>query len=161
MAIALRVYRRPMDYKQERQSDVDKILCSNHPRKVVVAGPGTGKSFLFEQAIKKELANGKKRFLAITFIGKLGDALADDLAGLAETTTLHGFARNFVLDNCPSGWEYYPDIADIIREDLLTKKIKSFEIGDANYKERTKYYRAVGHEDVIHYATEMYCSPLI
>jgi len=45
-----------MDYKQERQSDVDKILCSNHPRKVVVAGPGTGKSFLFEQAIKKELA---------------------------------------------------------------------------------------------------------
>jgi hypothetical protein len=90
-----------MDYKQERQNEVDKILRSNHPRKVVVAGPGTGKSFLFEQAIKKELASGKKRFLAITFIGKLGEALADDLAGLAETTTLHRFARKFVLDNCP------------------------------------------------------------
>jgi hypothetical protein len=143
-----------MDYKQERQLDIDKILTSNHPRKVVVAGPGTGKSFLFEQAIRKELASGKKRFLAITFIGKLGDALADDLAGLAETTTLHGFARKFVLDNCPAGWEYYPEIADIIREDLSARKTQSV-IGDDKYKERTKYYRAVGQEDVIHYAVEI------
>lgn len=144
-----------MNYEQERRNDVDKILSSSHPRRVVVAGPGTGKSFLFEQAIKKELANGKKRFLAITFIGKLGDALADDLAGLAETTTLHGFARKFVLDNCPAGWEYYPEIAEIIREDLSARDIKSTVIGDSRYRERTNYYRAVGQEDVIHYAVEI------
>src|ERR1039458_5157811 len=144
-----------MDYKHERETDVNKILASDHPRKVVVAGPGTGKSFLFEQAIRKEMGNGKTKFLAITFIGKLGDALADDLAGLAETTTLHGFARQFVLGNCPKGWEYYPEIAEIIKEDLGAKKIKSFSIGDSNYKERTKYYRAVGSDDVMHYAVEI------
>jgi superfamily I DNA/RNA helicase len=144
-----------MDYKAERESDVNKILTSDHPRRVVVAGPGTGKSFLFEQAIKKEKESGKTRFLAITFIGKLGDALADDLAGLAETTTLHGFARKFVLDNVPNGWEYYPEITSIIKEDFAAKKIKSFVIGDGNYKERTKYYKAVGQEDVMHYAVEI------
>src|SRR5260370_19351998 len=144
-----------MDYKREREIDVNRILASDHPRRVVVGGPGTGKSFLFEQAIKKEMGNGKRNFLAITFIGKLGDALADDLAGLAETTTLHGFARQFVLNNCPKGWEYFPEIAEIIKEDLTAKKIESFSIGDLNYKERTKYYRAIGQDDVMHYAVEI------
>jgi len=144
-----------MDHEQERKSDIDRILTSNHPRRVVVAGPGTGKSFLFEQAIKIERASGKTKFLAITFIGKLGDALADDLAGLAETTTLHGFARRFVLNNRPKGWEYYPEITEIIKEDLEAQKIKSFTVGDEKYKERTDFYRAVGQDDVIHYAVEM------
>jgi hypothetical protein len=74
-----------MDHKQERKKDLDTILNSDHDRRVVVAGPGTGKSFLFQEAIKKAKKEGKNRFLAITFIGKLGDALADDLAGLADT----------------------------------------------------------------------------
>ena len=144
-----------MDHKQERQRDLDRILISDHGRRVVVAGPGTGKSFLFQQAIKKAKNEGKKNFLAITFVGKLGDALADELAGLAETRTLHGFARQVVLKNCPAGWEYYPEISEIIREDLSIKKITEFEIGDDRYKERTKYYRAVGDNDVVHYALQI------
>jgi hypothetical protein len=47
------------DYKNERDSDVEKILNSFHDRKIVVAGPGTGKSYLFEQIIKKEKENGE------------------------------------------------------------------------------------------------------
>ena len=74
---------------------------------------------------------------------------------MAETTTLHAFARKFVLGNCPKGWEYYPEITDIIREDLAARSIKSYAIGDPNYKERTKYYRAVGQDDVMHYAVEI------
>ena len=143
-----------MDHKQERKNDVNAILISEHDRRVVVAGPGTGKSFLFQEAIKKAKKEGKNSFLAITFIGKLGDALADDLAGLADTVTLHGFARKIVLENCPKGWEYYPDISDIIKEDLAFKKIKKFEIGDDNYKERTKYYKSIGNDDVVYYALQ-------
>ena len=143
-----------INHEEERKSDVNRILASEHPKKVVVAGPGTGKSFLFQEAIKKKRKEGKDNFLAITFIGKLGDSLADDLAGLAETQTLHGFARKFVLKHCPDGWEYYPDMFNIIKEDLAIKGITEFVIGDDNYKERTTHYKAVGHDDVVHYAVE-------
>ena len=35
-----------LDHKVERTKDVVKITTSTHPRKVVVAGPGTGNSYL-------------------------------------------------------------------------------------------------------------------
>lgn len=92
-----------IDYKSEREKDILAIKSSNHPRKIIVAGPGTGKSYLFAELIKEKKKIGKTKFLAITFIGKLGDALADDLCGLAETTTMHGFARKFVLGHKKDG----------------------------------------------------------
>lgn len=143
-----------LDYKTEREGDVNKIKNSNHPRKVIVAGPGTGKSFLFQELIRAKKLEGKKDFIAITFIGKLGDALADELCGLAETMTMHGFARKFILEKC-KGWVYYPKIYDVIREDLKKKGIASFEIGDNNYKERSACYKVVGDADVIYYAVQI------
>ena len=143
-----------LDHKLERDNDLNKVKNSNHPKKVVVAGPGTGKSFLFQELIKAKKLEGKNDFLAITFIGKLGDALADDLCGLAETMTMHGFARKFILEKS-KGWGYYPRIYDVIKEDLKNKGIISFEIGDDNYKERSSYYRAVGDADVIYYAVQI------
>jgi hypothetical protein len=141
-----------IDYKAERSNDIKQIKDSSSPKKIIVAGPGTGKSYLFSEIIKQELLKGKKKFLAITFIGKLGDALADDLCGLAETTTMHGFARNFVLGKC-KGWTYYPRMYELIKEDLNNNGINDFEIGDKNYLERTKHYKAVGDKDVVYYAT--------
>lgn len=151
----MRIKSKTIDHKQERDNDLNEILNSDHPRRVVVAGPGTGKSYLFEEVIKKEKLEGKTKFLAITFIGKLGDTLADDLSGLADTLTLHGFSRRFVLDKCPKGWEYYPRMRDIISEDLDIRGIKEFNIGDKNYQERTKYYKAVGDDDVVYYALQI------
>lgn len=144
----------PPNHKAEREADVDKIKLSTHPRKVVVAGPGTGKSFLFTELIQKKRAEGKHNFLAITFIGKLSDALADDLCGLAKTTTMHSFARELVL-NSVSGYTYYPRIYDVIAEDLKAEGVNVFTIGDENYLRKTKQYRAVGDDDVVHYAVTM------
>ncbi len=144
-----------IDYDSERSADVSAVLNSEQHKKVVVAGPGTGKSFLFEQVINKKRAEGKTNFLAITFIGKLGDALADDLAGLAETHTLHGFARQFFLSHCSDDWEYYPYMDELIKNDLSAVGITEFKIGDENYKERTVHYKAVGHADVVHYAVQI------
>lgn len=144
----------PTDHKTERESDLSKIKNSNHQRKIVVAGPGTGKSYMFGELIKDRRKKGKTNFLAITFIGKLGDALADDLCGFAKTTTMHSFARSFVLENC-KGWIYYPRIHNIIAEDLKKEGIESFEIGDDNYVKKTKYYKAVGDADVVHYAVKI------
>jgi hypothetical protein len=143
-----------IDHKTERNNDVARIKSSAHPKKVVVAGPGTGKSFLFSEIIKEKKANGKTNFLAITFIGKLGDALADDLCGPAEIMTMHGFARAFVLRHCP-GWNYYPRMYELIEQDLKAEGITTFRIGDDNYKRWTKYYKAVGDADVVHYAVQI------
>ena len=63
------------DHKSEREKDVNTIKASSHPKKVVVAGPGTGKSFLFQELIKDKKKVGKINFLAITFIGNLRDVL--------------------------------------------------------------------------------------
>jgi len=144
-----------IDHEEDRKNDINKILNCPYPRKVVVAGPGTGKSYLFQEMIKNRKKRGEKKFLAITFIGKLCDELSDDLAGLASTKTLHGFARDFVIKACTDKWEYYPEMTKIIKEDLKIKGIEKSEIGDENYKERTLYYKAVGHGDVIHYAVQI------
>jgi len=143
-----------IDHKAERGKDVDRIKDSAHPRKVIVAGPGTGKSFLFSELIKKKKSEGKTNFLAITFIGKLGDSLADDLCGLAETVTMHGFARALFLKHCP-GWNYYPKMYELIEEDLKAEGITKFQIGDENYKKKTMYYKAVGDADVVYYVVQM------
>lgn len=144
-----------LDHQEERTNESETILNSTHRRKVILAGPGTGKSFLFKQAIKKKKKQGGQAFLALTFMGKLSDELADDLAGLAKTTTLHGFARQFVLDHYPTEWEYYPMMSDVIMEDLSIKGVTEPEIGDTDYEERTSHYKAIGHNDVVHYALKI------
>jgi len=53
------------DHEQLREEDFHKIVASSHPRKVVVAGPGTGKSYLFEKAISDAKKHGKTKFLAL------------------------------------------------------------------------------------------------
>lgn len=143
-----------IDHIKERDDDITAIKNSAHPKKVIVAGPGTGKSYLFSDLIKKKQAEGKTNFLAITFIGKLGDALADDLCGLAKTITMHSFARDFVL-GYHKGWNYYPKMHELITEDLRAEGIKTFEIGDKNYMRKTEFYQAVGEDDVVHYTVQM------
>ena len=67
--------------RQERQRHVDAVLNSPARHKVVVAGPGTGKSHLFKQILR-----GKKNALTLTFINALVADLALDLCGeLAKT----------------------------------------------------------------------------
>jgi superfamily I DNA/RNA helicase len=146
--------RTSIDHKTERENDLKKIKDSIHKRKIVVAGPGTGKSHMLGELIKDKRKQGKSNFLAITFIGKLGDALADELCGLAKTTTMHSFARSFVLKHC-KGWNYYPRMYEIIAEDFKKEGIESFEVGDENYTKKTKYYQAIGDADVVHYAVQI------
>jgi superfamily I DNA/RNA helicase len=143
-----------MDHKAERTNDVTKIVNSTRPRKVVVAGPGTGKSHLFTELIRKKRKQGKTKFLAITFVGKLGDALADDLCGLSSIETMHSFARALVLAHNKT-WDYYPRIKELITADLIAEGLGNFAVGDANYRNKTEFYQAVGDGDVVHYAVQM------
>jgi len=78
----------------------------------------------------------------------------NDLCGLAETSTMHSFARSFVRENY-GRCQYYPKMYELIEEDLKLEGIEKFEIGDDNYKKKTIKYKAVGDADVVYYAVEI------
>ena len=70
---------------------VDAILHSNSIKKVVVAGPGTGKTYLFSKILQD-----KEKTLTLTFINSLVEDLSLELCGISEVKTLHGFARSIL-----------------------------------------------------------------
>jgi superfamily I DNA/RNA helicase len=75
--------------KAERKKHVDAIVNSTSSKKIVVAGPGTGKTYLF-----KEVLRGKKNTLTLTFVNSLVDDLSLELCGLSEVKTLHSYAQS-------------------------------------------------------------------
>jgi superfamily I DNA/RNA helicase len=144
-----------MDIEQQRKEDTEKILNSNSKQRVVIGGPGTGKSYLFKEAIQKKVNEGKTNFLAITFVGRLADNLADDLAGLANTRTLHGFALSILKkDKKLNDWNFYPKMFEIIEEDLEILGVSDWSVADPDYKKRSLFYKAFGNDDVVSYVVK-------
>lgn len=94
-----------------RKNATEAIL--NHPskKKVVVGGPGTGKTHLFSELLGGK--SGKK--LTLTFINPLVNDLSLKLKGLSEVRTLHGYA----LSKLSGKTKIYPKLPDIIHEDAL------------------------------------------
>jgi len=139
------------DFKKKRTEFTNNILESDSRNKVILAGPGTGKSFLFQQICERNIVNGKDKNLALSFINELVNDLSDDLYGLAEVHTLHRFA----LSKFPGKCKMYIHLCDVIREEYLAvtgldidfKEIFSNMI-DAKtelhfYSDRRKYYNFV------------------
>jgi len=65
--------------RADRRAKVDAVLQSKSQKKIVVAGPGTGKTFLF-----KEILKDKKNSLALSFVNSLVEDLSLELCGLSE-----------------------------------------------------------------------------
>ncbi len=127
----------------ERKAYVDAILSSTARKKTVVAGPGTGKTFLFRAVLE-----GKKKCLTLTFVNALVEDLSLELYGLSDVKTLHGYALG-ILRNNPT---VFPDLSRVIRQDakiLLGVDIDFDRIfhdrDDSNelinfYRKRRQYY---------------------
>jgi ATP-dependent DNA helicase UvrD/PcrA len=153
----------PLDPKQryadaddKRLQHVDAIVGSPAQKKIVVAGPGTGKTFLFKAVLR-----GKESGLTLSFVNSLVEDLSLELYGLSEVKTLHSFARGLVGKAFGSA-KVFPKLSHVIREDARivldqdTDFDKMFhERDDKNegvkfYSERRKYYdRYYGHTDII------------
>jgi len=139
----------------ERQRHVDAVLKSSARKKIVVAGPGTGKTYLFKQILE-----GKKDTLTLTFVNSLVEDLSLELCGLSDVKTLHGYARG-ALTTPTRNVKIFPKISHVINEDaniLLSQKIDFDHIfhnrDDENenikfYKQRKDYYGYYGYSDVI------------
>jgi superfamily I DNA/RNA helicase len=139
----------------ERKKHVDGILSSKAKRKIVVAGPGTGKTHLF-----KKILEGKKNTLTLSFINALVEDLSLELCGLSNVKTLHGFARS-ALGNSVRNIKVFPKLSNVIKEDakiLLKKEIhfdRLFHTRDDEnefiefYKKRKDYYKYYGYADIV------------
>ena len=141
-----------LEFKTKRDEFTNKILTSVALKKVVLAGPGTGKSYLFQQICERNIANGKKDNLALSFINELVNDLSDDLYKLADVHTLHSFA----LSKFPVTCKMFLHLSKIISDEY--RIVTGLDIDyneifcnmlDAEtelefYSDRRKYYNFVG-----------------
>ena len=140
--------------KADRAKYGDAIVASPSTKKLVVAGPGTGKTHLFKRVLA-----GKQKTITLSFVNSLVADLALELCGLSEVKTLHGFARGTL--GKAGTIRIYPRLSEVIREDasiLLGEDVDFDRLfnnrDDGNshvrfYKERKDYYRHYGYADVV------------
>lgn len=142
-----------------------KILSSSYKNKLILGGPGTGKTFLFKNIIENLPEN--TNILVITFIKNLVDDLEKRLCGIPnrkiEVKTLHGFCKNFLLRKIHS-YKYFPELPRIIENDasLLELDFREKELSWAFinpkkennrlkfYLSRSTFYNSVGYDDSVY-----------
>jgi superfamily I DNA/RNA helicase len=150
--------------KARRKDCVENIINSKSRRQIVVAGPGTGKTYLF-----KEVLRNRANSLTLTFINSLVDDLSIELNGLSEVRTLHGFARSILSSLRKKEIKVFPRLSKVIRQDasiLMDKEIDFDKIfhnrDDQNqyiefYRKRKAYYdNHYGYSDIIFAAVKYF-----
>lgn len=152
------IVRSDEEFQAERQASLQAILGSDDLRKVVVAGPGTGKTFTFKELLKRT----EPPTLVLTFIRNLVADLDRALGSIADVKTFHGFARWLLHSRgIMAGVHYYPFLPEIIESDLYwigPPDVSLGQIDDAlrlldesnvaiGIADRSaSYYGAVGHD---------------
>jgi superfamily I DNA/RNA helicase len=149
--------------KRKRQEHVDAVVASSARNKIVVAGPGTGKTYLFRKVL-----DGKKNTLTLTFVNALVEDLSLELFGLSEVRTLHGFARHQLEKIKGENIRVFPKLSAVIRQDaepLLSGDVDFDALfhnrrdGDDNiefYRKRRVYYGHYGFSDMVYAAVRFF-----
>jgi len=153
-------------YWEELKEYINKILKSDSKYKLIVAGPGTGKTYFFKRAISYN-KGGKNDYLVITFINNLVRDLDASLGSIARVYTFHGYChyllRNYsnLREHLDVNFEYYPPIIKLIKADWQNKfnddspsfvdLMRKLKIGKELkfFLERSNYYQAVGYDDSV------------
>jgi len=148
--------------EQERAAATRKVVESSAQLRVVVAGPGTGKTYCFGQALAR--AGGG---VALTFINNLADMMREDLGALADVYTCHGYAKRLFYELGSPGFahspEYYPPLFELLAVDLelfghaLSADAISLLFADAKdadgaidrVLELGQHYGAMTHDDCV------------
>ena len=155
----------------ELDAVINRILASSSRKRLVVAGPGTGKTSLFKRIL--EAAHGSPdRFLVLTFNRGLEEDLETDLGSLAKVRTLHSYCQGLLhrdralRGRLSSNFKCLPGFATLVKNDWeFIKKAKAPQfvremrnLDKSNhipfYLERGIYYDAVDFDDAVYRAYE-------
>jgi hypothetical protein len=155
----------------ELKATIEAVLSSHSAKKLVIAGPGTGKTTLFKQLLKRAPGKPDQR-IVLTFINNLKDDLKDDLGGLAQVFTLHSYCLG-LLHRDPAlrgslspSFRCFPGLASLIAGDweLITQSDAPQFVGEMRalsaenqtpfYLARGEYYDAVDFDDTVYRAYE-------
>lgn len=148
-----------------REKALEELLTSTAPLKLVVAGPGTGKTFAFGRLPDHTEGPG----LAITFLLSLVRDLDAALGDRADVYSFHGFARRLLHQIDGTGVsravDLYPPLVDLLSEDLRILDgaiVKPFDLsslfrrmldGDVRLTRAVacgEYYDAVSYDDAVY-----------
>ncbi len=149
---------------QEEQRDLfsRQVIDSTSQKKVIVSGPGTGKTFLFTQIIERH----KGDCLAITFINNLADKLKRNLPANAISCTFHSYCRQLLYKYSIEGigrqFNYFPiKLEEIIGSDAQIsgysydfkhcfKRLEHENPALQFFIKKGDYYNAVSFDDSVY-----------
>ena len=143
------------DQQIDRQAHTQRIIDSTAAKKVIVAGPGTGKTTTFELILKQ---SGTQNNLVLTFINRLVNDLNCRLSDFAKVSTLHKFCMGIFNRQFPD-WYMVSMLGAIISEDTGVKEDIFNELfhklDETNplfklYLKRATYYKAISFNDSIY-----------
>ena len=107
-----------------RTAASDAIVNSDSEKRLIVAGPGTGRRTRSRRRSRKRSAipGNAEKGLALTFIRNLVADLSDALSEVADVFTFHGFCKHQMhrhpVAGLEEGWEYYPALIEVMAADL-------------------------------------------
>ena len=152
----------------ERRTSTQKILDSIHPRKVIVSGPGTGKTFTFKEVLKTKSGD----CLALTFINNLARKLEEELGDLAKVCTFHSFCKEMLhkipKEDLSNQFILFPYLEDIIKSDMrimfnekrnFSRSFHKMDLSDNSIEffiHRSSYYDAVSFDDSVYRVMEYF-----
>jgi superfamily I DNA/RNA helicase len=155
------------EFWQRLNNFSEKLVNSDHCKKLIVAGPGTGKTTSFKKILAKNNCS-KNDALVVTFINNLKNDLDKELSGQSSIYTFHGYCllllktQSSFRVNISDSFHYYPLLAKIINSDWplinpdqecpkfieLIRKLKINKSIDFFIK-RANYYDATGYDDSV------------
>lgn len=156
------------DVNKELKEAVDRVLASKARKKLVVAGPGAGKTTLFRKLLEGAPGTVDQR-LVLTFITNLKADLEGSLGDLARVFTLHGYCQHLLhtsaglRDGLTANFRCYPGLVSLIKKDWLwlqdskapefVKLMRELTLTaeqETFYFGRMNYYDAVDFDDSVY-----------
>ena len=156
------------DVAAELEAAVDKVLASKARKKLVVAGPGAGKTTLFRKLLDGTPGTADQR-LVVTFINNLKNDLEGSLGDAARVFTLHGYCQHLLhqhgglRNGLSADFKCYPGLISLIKKDWvwlqeskapefvsLMRDLACSAEQDSFYLDRANYYDAVDFDDSVY-----------
>ncbi len=154
------------EHETELKEAIDRVVQSPSRKKLIVAGPGAGKTNLFRRLLETDQGD-RDAHLVLTFINNLKNDLEEQLSALARVSTLHGYCQHLLYrrpqlrSGLSARFRCLPGLASLIKTDWnylrgdpaprFVEAMRGLHESEELdfYLERSNYYDAVDFDDSV------------